>query len=78
MKNRVIDEKALYLESEGTNSHIDSIYFSFENLNKIPNPSSFIIKCDNYAELMCNLLDARHVSTMKRKVIQRINITKNY
>lgn len=61
MKNRVIDEKALYLESEGIHSHIDSIYFSFENLNKIPNLSSFIIKCDNNAELMCNLLDARHV-----------------
>lgn len=61
MKNRVIDEKTLYLGSEGINSHIDSIYFNFENLNKIPNLSSFIIKCDNNTEPLCNLLDARHV-----------------
>lgn len=44
MKNKVMVEKALYLESEGIFSHLDSIYSSFEILNKIPNLISFAVK----------------------------------
>ena len=53
--------KKHYIESQKVYIRIDSIYFSFENLNKIPNLSSFIIKYDSNTEPLCNLLDARQM-----------------
>lgn len=61
VKNKVMVEKALYLESEGIFSHLDSIYSSFEILNKIPNLISFAVKWDNNIGSLCKSFDAKHM-----------------